>query len=191
MQTCSDEDIMYAIISELDAVASVVVKDLWGRLRDACGLKAIYDLPTPHLTWFASEQLAMAAATEIIADLANRTPGLNTCVFGLGIFSGDRPVFYLPIVKSQAMIDLHDEIWARVGSVSQNANDYYAPAHWLPHITLAINDVTRDNLACALESVAFEPVELSVVAENLIIVTQEDDPDSMVMKQFQFKGKGS
>lgn len=182
---------MYAIISELDAVASVVVKDLWGRLRDACGLKAIYDLPTPHLTWFASEQLDMAAATEIIADLANRTPGLNTCVFGLGIFSGDRPVFYLPIVKSQAMIDLHDEIWARMGSVSQNANDYYAPAHWLPHITLAINDVTRDNLACALESVAFEPVELSVVAENLIIVTQEDDPDSMVMKQFQFKGKGS
>jgi hypothetical protein len=48
---------MYAIISELDKDSSVVVKDLWARLRDACGLRAIYDLPTPHFTWFVAESL--------------------------------------------------------------------------------------------------------------------------------------
>jgi 2'-5' RNA ligase len=105
---------------------------------------------------------------------------LTSHVFGLGIFSGDRPVLYLPIVKSQAMIDLHNQIWERLGSLADRANGYYSPAFWLPHITLAINDLRRENLACALESVAFEPVELTISVDNLILVVQKGNPSSTV-----------
>jgi hypothetical protein len=48
---------MYAIISELDQSSSVVVKNLWARLRDACGLREIYNLPTPHFSWLVAEAL--------------------------------------------------------------------------------------------------------------------------------------
>jgi 2'-5' RNA ligase len=177
---------MYAIISELDPESAVTVKTLWGELRDACGLEAIYSLPTPHLTWFASEGLDVPAVKAILADVAAGRSGLTTYVFGLGIFSGERPVFYLPMVKSQEMIDLHNLLWEKVNPHARQPNIYYSPPYWLPHITLALNDVTRENLACALESVAFEPVEMVVSAENLIVVAQEDDPATMGLHQFRF-----
>lgn len=179
---------MYAIISELDTQSSVLVKDLWGRLREACGLMAIYKLPTPHFTWFAADTLDVAAVEEIIADLSARSEELISYVFGFGIFSGERPVFYLPLVKSQTMIDLHNEIWSQVISYSRGRNRYYSPNFWLPHITLAINDITKESLACALESVAFEPVEMKISTNNLIVVAQEDDPSSLALKQFRFNG---
>jgi len=179
---------MYAIISELDPQSSDIVKDLWGRLRQACGLMAIYELPTPHFTWFVAENLDVPAVEAVIADLSARTRELTTFVFGFGIFSGERPVFYLPLVKSQAMMDLHNEIWHQVMACSQHPSQYYSPKFWLPHITLAINDITRESLVCALESVAFEAVELQVCADNLIVVAQEDDPSSLALKQFRFNG---
>ena len=179
---------MHAIISELDTQSSDVVKELWGRLREACGLMAIYKLPTPHITWFVAETLDVQSVEAIIADLSSRSRELSTYVFGFGIFSGQRPVFYLPLVKSQAMIDLHNEIWSQVIAFSQRPNRYYSPNLWLPHITLAINDITKESLACALESVAFEPVEMKVTADNLIVVAQEDDPSSLALKQFRFTG---
>jgi 2'-5' RNA ligase len=179
---------MYAIISELDSQSSDVVKELWSRLCEACGLKAIYNLPTPHFTWFVAETLDVQAVEVIVADLSSRSRELTTYVFGFGIFSGERPVFYLPLVKSQAMTDLHNEIWSQVISYSQRPTRYYSPNFWLPHITLAINDITKESLACALESVAFDHVEMKVSADNLIVVTQEDDPSSLALKQFRFTG---
>lgn len=178
---------MYAIISELDPESSLVVKDLWSRLSEACGLMAIYELPTPHITWFVAEDLDVPVVEAIIADLSARTDLLTTYVFGFGIFSGERPVFYLPLVKSQAMIDLHNEIWNQAVTYSQHPKRYYSPDFWLPHITLAINDITQESLACALESVAFEQVEMTVSADNLIVVAQKDDSASLAMKQFRFK----
>lgn len=182
---------MYAIISELDNDSSVVVKNLWARLRDACGLRAIYDLPTPHFSWLVAEALDLPSAKAIIADLATHHLMLTSHVFGLGIFSGDRPVLYLPIVKSQAMIDLHNQIWEKLTPLADRVNGYYSPAFWLPHITLAINDLRRENLACALESVAFEPVELTISAANLILVVQKGNPPNNVLYQYRLASSGS
>ncbi|HOE69658.1 MAG TPA: 2'-5' RNA ligase family protein [Brevefilum sp.] len=182
---------MYAIISELDQESSVVVKDLWGRLREACGLMAIYELPTPHFTWFVAENLDVPAIEDILAELSASTCLLTSYVFGFGIFSGERPVFYLPLVKSQAMIDLHNEIWRRSIEHSEQPNPYLSPSFWMPHITLAINDITRESLACALESVAFDAVEMEVSGSNLIVVSQSDASSTMTYKRFYFKSYGS
>lgn len=179
---------MYTIISEIDQKSSEIVKCLWGRLRDACGVKAIYALPTPHFTWFSAEALDIDETSSIIAELAARSRRLSTYVFGLGIFSGDQPVLYLPIVKTQAMIDLHNEIWQEVQDHCECPNGYYSPPHWIPHITLALRDLRRDNLACVLESVAFEPVEMTVTAENFIIVAQEGELVSEALHKYQFRG---
>jgi len=179
---------MYAIISEIDSKAGIIVKDLWGRLREACGLMAIYELPTPHLTWMVAEAFDVPVVEALIADITAITDEFTTYVFGFGIFSGERPVFYLPLVKSQAMFALHSQIWRQTLSYSHRPNQYYSPSHWLPHITLAINDITQESLACALESVAFEPVEIRITVDNLIVVAQDDDPSSMALKKYRFKG---
>ena len=179
---------MYAIISELDYDASVMVKNLWARLRDACGLTAIYEFPTPHFTWFAAESIDRPVVTALVADLTARTQCLTILASGLGIFCGEKPVIYLPLVKTQEMIELHDWLWTQIEPHSEQKNKYYAPNNWMPHITLAINVVSRESLKCALETIAFEPIEMRFSVDNLIVVTQEDDPSSMILERFQCNG---
>ncbi len=177
---------MFAIISELDADSSIAVKVLWNRLHQACGLEEIFKLPTPHFTWFSADELNIPQAASITADIADRSSCLSSYVFGLGIFAGENPILYLPIVKSQAMFDLHAEIWRLIQPHAERVNKYYAPAHWLPHITLAIKDLTFDNLACVLQSVAFEPVELTIAIDNFTIVSQAGELSSKALRHYLF-----
>ncbi len=179
---------MYAIISELDAESTESVRYLWLELREICGLKAIYDLPTPHLSWFVAEDLDIRSSAAIIDGLAANNCGFTTRSFGLGIFTGARPVLYLPMVKTQAMIDIHNQVWDQIPIFANQPNRYYEPLFWIPHITLAVNDLSSENLACALDSLAFEILETAVTVDNMIIVEQGADPTNEALHRFRFCG---
>ena len=66
---------------------------------------------------------------------------------------------------------------------------YYSPKLWVPHITLALNDLNQDNLACAINKIAFEPIELFVRVDNLAIVQHEDDDkEGQSLAEFHLSG---
>ena len=179
---------MYAIISELDADSTDSVWNLWRKLRNSCGLEAIYDLPTPHLTWLVAEDLDIRLSAPIIETIAADNCGFTTRSFGLGIFTGLRPVLYLPLVKTQAMIDIHNQVWDQIPLMTSQPNRYYAPLFWMPHITLAVNDLSSENLVCAMDSLAFETLEMSISVDNMIIVAQGADPKNEALHRFRFCG---
>jgi len=179
---------MYAIISELDAVSADSVRLLWLKLRNKCGLKKIYDLPTPHLTWVVAEEINISSSASIIDELVANNCGFTTHSFGVGIFTGVRPVLYLPLVKTQAMIDIHNQVWNQVPTFTNQPNRYYSPLYWMPHITLAVNDLSSQSLACALDSLAFEELDMSVSIDNMIIVAQGADPKNEALHRFRFCG---
>lgn len=179
---------MYAIISELDPVSSSTVSSLWYKLREACGLKEIYNIPTPHFTWFAADGLNIPKAAPILTQIAEASELLNLHVFGLGIFSGEHPILYLPMVKSMDMISLHQKIWNQTQPYSEGKKFYYSPRLWVPHITLALKDLTRENMACAVNAVSFEPIELFVTVNSLAIVEHIDENIGKTLEIFKFNG---
>ncbi len=179
---------MYAIISELDTHSTEVVRILWQKLRDLCGLEAIYDLPTPHLTWFVAEDLDIQSTAKIVSAIVAENCVFTTHSFGLGIFTGVRPVLYLPLVKTQVMIDIHNQVWDQVPAFANRPNRYYEPFYWMPHITLAVNDLSSINLACALDLLAFETIDISVSIDNMILVEQGSDPKNEALNRFRFCG---
>lgn len=177
---------MFVLISELDQQSTERVQHLWQQLRIECGLKAIYELPTPHLTWFVAEELDILKSLSIIDRLTSETCGFETHCFGLGLFTGARPVLYLPLVKNQAMIDIHQKVWEQLTQCSDKLNKYYEPKFWLPHVTLAVNDVSVEKLYCAIKLLGQETLEIKISIENMIVVAQGADPSNEVMHQFRF-----
>lgn len=165
---------MFAIISELDPESSSTVNQIWQELCKGCGLTAIYNMPLPHLTWMVAEDVNIAQTKDILAQIVKISHPLTLHTFGLGIFSGKNPVLYLPTVKTIEMITLHEEIWRQVSPVSSEQKMYYSPKLWVPHITLAINDLNEDNLACAVNAIAFETIELFIRINNLSLARYED-----------------
>lgn len=179
---------MYAIISVLDPESCQIVNEIWHQLCEACGLKAIYDLPTPHFTWLLADALDVRQTEPILSGIVSNAKQMTLHTFGIGLFTGENPVLYLPLVKSREMINLHEAIWEQIAPFSAGAKLYYSPRLWVPHITLALNDLTRDNLACAVSKIAFEQIELFVQVNNLAIVKQENDQPGETLSKFCLVG---
>lgn len=178
---------MYAIISKLDPESSGIVISIWHKLCEACGLTAIYDLPLPHLTWMVAEELEIKKSKLILFGISESTTPLTLHTFGLGVFTGEKPVLYLPLVKSIEMIELHEKIWDQVSPFGQEQKLYYSPRLWVPHITLAINDLTEDKLACAIRAIAFDTIELFIRIDSLAIARYEDKKAGEVLEEFKFR----
>lgn len=177
---------MFAIISELDSKSTESVKELWRKLRDKCSLKAIYDQPTPHLSWFVAEELDVRSSATTLNRLAGNICGFTTQAYGIGFFTGLRPVLYLPLVKTQDMIEIHNQVWDQIPGFSKQPKPYYDPSNWMPHVTLAVNDLSTENLACALGSLVFETIELAISIDNMIIVAYGADPTNEPLHRFRF-----
>ncbi len=180
---------MQAIISRLDPKTSTIVTDLWQKLYNECGLNAIYTIPTPHVTWFAADEIDLDPSLPLISEIAEETKEFTLHTFGLGIFSGERPILYLPMVKTLEMIRLHCKIWEQLGPHAQAEKLYYSPKMWVPHITLALKDLTKENMACAVNAIGFDPIELYVVIDNLIVAEYEETSLGELLFQYDFKGK--
>jgi hypothetical protein len=175
---------MYAIISEIDPHSSTEVAKIWGELSQVCGLREIYTLPTPHFTWLVAEELALEEANSILSSMIVNTPKIATFTSGLGIFSGEYPVLFLPMVKSIEMIHLHQKIWEQLGPCCKEKNKYYSPSFWLPHITLALKDLNKENLTCAVNLIAFEQIELSVLMTSIAIAEHQIGQNAQILERY-------
>jgi 2'-5' RNA ligase len=180
---------MQAIISRLDQNTSKIVRNLWGKLYDECGLNAIYTIPTPHVTWFAADEIDLDLSLPLLSEIAEGSMAFTLHTFGLGIFSGEKPVLYLPMVKTLEMIHLHCKIWEQLESHAKAKKLYYSPKMWVPHITLALKDLTRENMACAVNAIGFDPIELYVVIDNLIVAEYEETSLGEILFQYDFNAK--
>jgi len=115
---------MFAIISELNPAASTDVNAYWRQLSKNCGLYAIFYMPTPHLTWMVCEELGIDQAAPILTQITSQEGLLSSRTSGIGIFTGENPVLYLPIVKTQQMITLHQEIWNLLQPMTKTSNEF-------------------------------------------------------------------
>jgi 2'-5' RNA ligase len=179
---------MQAIISRLDPKTSAIVSDLWQKLCKECGLNAIYTVPTPHVTWFAADEIDLDLSLPLLSEIADETKDFTLHTFGLGIFSGEKPVLYLPMVKTLEMIQLHCKIWEKVEPHSKEEKLYYSPKMWVPHITLALKDLTKETMACAVNAIGFDRIELYVVIDNLIVAEYEKTSLGELLYQYDFNG---
>lgn len=177
---------MHAIISKLDSTSTKTVVSLWEKLYVTCGLTSIYDIPTPHVTWFVAEEINLEKAEPSLQQVSEQSEPFKLHTFGVGIFTGESPVLYLPMVKSLEMIDLHCKIWKHISPYSKERKSYYLPKFWVPHITLALRDLNRENLDCAVNAICFEPIELYITIDNLVTAEYEESKPARILTQYQF-----
>lgn len=173
---------MIAIASLLSMQANQQVQHMWDLLDANCGLSEMKQTPLPHFTWQSAENYQLDAAEATLRRIASRVTPFVVLTAGIGIFTGPLPVLYLSLVKSQNMIDVHHMLWSELALLGAQVNDYYAPPRWVPHITLAIRDITPQKLACAMEGLLYYPFEMEIVVDNLALIYQVGSYDGVKVK---------
>jgi 2'-5' RNA ligase len=175
----------HAVVSLLDREHCRLVEELWRRLRDRFGLRGVDRAPFPHVTYVVAESGDRAMLESRLASLAGSRHSFTLLATGLGVFPGDDPVLYVPVVRSASLSSIHSAIEAAHADGGGAVLEHYRSDRWLPHITLAWGDVDADILAAAVGELAGTPIDWPVSIDNLTLVDPEPgDGEGLRLQRF-------
>lgn len=165
---------MDGIVSLLPPPYYARVESIWDDLEQALGLSGYQFTPYPHFSWQIASTYAQDGLRTALQDLAAQTSSITIRTTGIGLFTGDHPVVYIPIVKTMEMVTLHQRIWDALQSTGSGISPYYAPGAWMPHISLAFLDVTPANIGPLMERLSFNSFTWSMTIDHFAYLYQPE-----------------
>jgi 2'-5' RNA ligase len=177
---------VHSVVSLLDSKHYELVKIIWQKLEKSCGLHGVGVTPFPHFSWHAAESYPEPATETAVKYVAGRLRPFKVQTTGLGIFTGQRPVLYLALVKTEELTQVHKYIWQQVAKLPKSPTPYYAPQYWVPHITLAWGDAQADSLACATQLLASQPLDWQLEVNNLSVIGQLPEQTGKLQYRYRF-----
>ena len=179
---------MHAIVSLLDKKHYRNLENLWRELEFECGLSGINLTPLPHFTWHLAAEYDFDRLGDTLPELVQSSSPFNVRTTGLGLFTGDIPVVYIPLIKDEKLAAFHRSVWKRANPTAIGASAFYAPDAWVPHISVAHGDVNRNKLSCAVQRLAFQTFNWEIEVDHLALVYQYSGQVGEIQAKFPFSG---
>ena len=176
-------------MSFLDATHDALVRELWAELETRFGLRGIYGAPFPHLSYHGARNFDDEKVEALLAQTAAGLEPLTVRTTGLGLFTGERPILYLPVVKTPALMTLHSRLLEALSPLATGENPHYLPERWTPHITLAYGDLTHAHVGNVLQHLSQRSFDWELTLDNLALVYTEGQ-DQGVAFRAEFGGAG-
>lgn len=177
-------DEMYGIVSLLDEEHQVAVWELWADIEREFGV-SISDAHVPHFSYHVATAYG-PPLHETMAGVAASTPSVRTSSFFVGVFSAPPPLFFLPLVRTDALSALHRRLWTELEPIATGLMDRYAAEVWMATVNLAPDlerDLSRELLPFLLErNLAWE-----IMVDNVCVL--RDTGERQVLEdRFELRG---
>ena len=167
---------MDGIASLLDTISTEQVHRIWEKLQNKCAIPEIRDHIVPHFSWHVAERYKQESLTQTLKNFCEQLGNFQVKTSGLGVFNGEKHVIYLGIVKDKTLLDNHLRIYEAVEPLAINPSPYYSPEHWVPHITLYIEEIfthlpedwnSDKTIMCVLEILLKQNFPMNIEVDNL------------------------
>ena len=179
---------MAATASLLDDAHATKVQEIWDLLRSEHGLSKVGGSPLPHFSYQCARDFDLALLTEVVGKVAEKARPLKIRTAGLGVFSGPRPVVYIPVVRSPELTRLQLALWSAGAVACEQPLAEYHPAAWIPHITLAQGDLHADRLGALMNTLNDLDLIWEFEVDNLAIVRGRGDLPQELVGRYAFTG---
>jgi 2'-5' RNA ligase len=177
---------MHGLVSLLSQPYYDQVNALWQGLEEKFHLRGIQVTPYPHFSWQIAQDYDFDRMEAILQKIAAQTHPFDARTTGIGMFTGPRPVIYIPVVKSLELMQFHSQVWEKTLPASQGLSSYYAPPSWVPHISLAYEDVEKANIASVIEYLAFHPYNWEMKVDNIALIYEPSGETGKLKYHFKF-----
>jgi 2'-5' RNA ligase len=161
---------MHAIVSLLDNEHYQLVEDLWAELEREFSVHGVYITPYPHFSYHVAQHYDVDELESILKRITSNITTFQVRTGGLGIFTGVSPVLYIPVVRSQELTELHQELWEVIPTADSGVQEYYHPDQWMPHITIGFGDMNKDNLSQIIPWLAERAFNWEITINNLALI---------------------
>jgi len=160
----------------------------WDELEANFGLKGIRITPLPHFSWQVGEEYSDESVLNAMEAIAADTKPLEVHVKGVESFISENPVVFLKILKNPALLLLHLRIWIKFLPISKRLNMLYSPPLWRPHISLAYQDLTREQTKDVLLFMRSKQIDWQFTVDNLTFICEPIAEVGQVTHQVKFLG---
>ncbi len=180
---------MHALISTLPKPYEDQVLQMWDDLEERFGCKYVRTATVPHFTWQLGERYDLEAVIPLLKNSAEALEPFDIVVQGVEHFISQSPVVFLEILKNPGLVKTHLNIWQLLQEHTAEPNLLYSPALWHPHITLAVQDLSWQDLPKALEFIQSKKIDWRVMIDHFSVL--QHDPDGAVALEHHFQfGQG-
>jgi 2'-5' RNA ligase len=179
---------MHGLVSLLSQPNYQKVQQIWDELEQECGLEGIRVTPYPHFSWQIAADYDMHKLGHVMESIAANTAPFNVLTTGLGIFTGPKPVIFVPLVKSTQLMNFHDLVWESVKLLGRDISSYYDPSSWIPHISLAYEDVDESNISAVVNKLVFETYNWEITVDNISLIYEPEGEMGKLKYNFRFMG---
>lgn len=164
------------VLLTFDAAGEAAVRELQGDLKRAALLPAAAtpeQALAPHLTLVGFEAIDTLPLVEALTDALDETTSFPLTFASLGAFVGGNWVLFLAPAITKALLALHERIYAVVEAYALCNDRRYAPDHWVPHCTLAM-ELTGPQLTEAVRHLSELELPRRVHITRVQLVTYPD-----------------
>jgi 2'-5' RNA ligase len=161
---------MNAIVSLLDDERDQTVRNLWTELEGDFGVTPQYVHPFTHFSFHVADDYDVDELRPALEHLLKEHGPFTVSTGGLGIFTGQRPVLFVPVVRNPELDALHSAIWSRCTAEFGVSLPYYAPDSWIPHITLAQGPSAADHFPDVVRAMTRREFAWRLIVDNLAVI---------------------
>lgn len=168
-----------AIVAAVPEPHASQVSELWESLSERFGVHSHLTSEFPHFSMHMAQSYDPSVEEKLQAFAAEHPP-LRARTAGLGMFTREKIVLYLPLVRNPRLNAFHRDLWKVVSGMGDEVSPYYRPERWLPHITLALDRVDQYNLGGVIHWLSDQKLSWVFDVTELRLLTVEGDEPKVV-----------
>ncbi len=159
------------ILSILEDQPYLEVKRLWELSEKKYHSKGVQSFDHPNITF---QGAVLKDVNELTEDFRNFAAGINPFkieVSGFGCF--DKNVIFLKVEKSDELSGINESVNSFLENRSMRIFDEYTRERWVPHITLAMDDLSTIEFDKAWKYFSNKECWLNEILHNLCLVKRD------------------
>lgn len=158
---------MEGIVSLLEGAPAETLFGIWNQIRRDMGLHDSDRTGFPHISYQVAERYTTPILHQLLHEISGTVETFQATATGIALFPKEEPVVYIPIVRSDAISALHNQIWNTVTRSAEGVSDYYSRMRWMPHITLIQESLPPDQVAQIVRLLAAQQIKLTFEITNV------------------------
>ncbi|HEY9628690.1 MAG TPA: 2'-5' RNA ligase family protein [Coleofasciculaceae cyanobacterium] len=157
---------MDGVVSLLDSQHCEVIDCL----RDEFKTLDVRIAACPHISYQVAKKYDVSALRQVMAQLSQDCSSFQVLTSGLGVFTGERPILHIPVVRNRSLTDFQQRIWEALVPISSETSNYYHPDTWMPHITLVYENLALPQLPELVRCLGDRCFNWTITLDNLSLL---------------------
>jgi 2'-5' RNA ligase len=171
------------IVANLHGQPYREVRRLWALFERSYGCKAIQAYSHPHVSFQAAKTRDLGQLKADFRKAVSQIRPFEVEVNGVRHFRKD--VIYLAVKRTRELVKMHRQVHRFLETHCQDIVELYSPKHWIPHVTLAMEDLTEDDFEKAWSQLRGSKFRFKQRLHQICMVKLHPDGKIRIAKRYQ------